>query len=415
MPKPRFYLKKPHQSGETLIICRYFAKPRLLVISTGCKIEPRHWNPKEQRARKGAPDAEQLNAILERFAAEVTSAVLKLKADKKPITPENLRSILENKDLSHTPGKEIIPYILKTFQDRKSASVYTNLSNQVNAFTRRNRRGRTFEEIDSLWFRDFQKFLLSQDLANSYCARLLTALKTVVKSAVLDKATQNAEILLSPIGVTSEPAGGIVLTIEEVEALSRATFDTERLSAARDCFVCACLTGLRHSDWSKLTLEPGSLVKTGGREFVQVATQKTGVIVHVPLFPIVRKILERNGGRLHVITDQRANDYIKEMAEKAGFTDTITWIDRRGGTAKHHTSARFELFSTHTGRRTFVSACRAVGMPDNLISEMTGHSKRRSMTDVYDRRNFEQKAENLAPYLQKMESAFPSDMDFRFM
>ncbi len=408
MPKPRFYLKQPHSEAPTLIYLKYFAKPRLLTLSTGCKVHPRDWNEKTQRPRKSHPDAAELGTVLDRIETTVTSAVMRLKADGRPITVEALRRILEGENVTAKAGSDIIPYILENFKDRKSASVYTNLSANITAFTRRNKRGRTFEEIDSVWFRDFQKFLISQDHANTYAARLLTALKTVVKTAALDKVTRNTEILLSPIGITAEPAGGIVLTLEDVLHLANFPLEGDRLKDIRDCFVCACLTGLRHSDWGKLTLEPSSLIQAAGREFIQVATQKTSVIVHVPLFEPVKQILQRNGGRLRIISDQKANDYIKEMAKAAGFTDKVKWIDRRGGTAKHHELERWELMTTHTGRRTFISACRASGMPDNLIAEMTGHSKRKTMTDVYDRRNFEQKAAQMEPYLRQMESVFPS-------
>ena len=62
------------------------------------------------------------------------------------------------------------------------------------------------------------------------------------------------------------------------------------------------------------------------------------------------------------------------------------------------------MMGTHTARRTFNSAARAVCMPDGLIGEMTGHSKKKNMADIYDRRKFEAKAEQMEPYLQKMET-----------
>ncbi len=406
MPEVRFYIKKEDDSQKrALITAKYFCKPRIFSMSTGVKILPRDWNPTKQRARKTATGSSDINAILDRIEDSIHAAVLKLKAGKKPVSPESIRGVLEGENLTSEPGKDVVEYIIANFKNKVT---YSNLAHQIQAFTRRTRRGRSFEDIDTRWYRDFEKFLLSQELANSYAARLLTALKSTVKCAVMDRVTLHNEIFGMRSGISSETSGKMPLTFDEVNAFYRYDPGEPHLVEIRDCLVAACLTGLRYSDWSKLLLS--NMVTIGRREFIEVFTQKTATFVHIPLIGPTKSILEKYGGRLPVQDKHRTNRYLKIMAQKAGFVSSVQRIDRRGGTAGLITKDRWTLFSTHVGRVTFNSACRGVGMPDHLIQELTGHKGRqRTMTDHYDRRNFEAKAEAMEPYLRKMEMSFPGD------
>lgn len=412
MPKTRFYLKAEiNRDGEALIYARFFVRPRNLTLSTGESIKPAHWNENTQRARKNAPDAESLNTILDNIAADIEAAAKKLKAEKKPVTRESIRAAIEKTGTGKNQAQEIAAYavFIASTKDANSAKSYNTLAAQVNDFTRSTRRGKTFEELDTVWFRDFRQFLLDKKLASSTVSKMLSVLKTVTKHAILYEVTANAKILLHPIEVGTQGATAISLSLEEIKAFADAPLTDTRLEKVRDCFVCACLTGLRISDWGKLTTDPAHVVTAAGREYCRIHTQKTGVVVHVPLFPIVQTILTKYGGRLPIITEQKTNIFLKDAAQVAGFTDTITKSIQSGKNSSSEQLPRFAMFSAHTARRSFVTVCRALGVPDNLIGEITGHSKKRSVTDIYDKAGFEQKAERLEPYLRKIEAVFPSD------
>ncbi len=416
MPIPRFYYKEEkNKDGLALVYMRYYCKPRQLSLSSGIHVRPADWNEKTQRVRKSDPDADSKNQILDDLSQQVQSAALSLRAAKKPLTPESLRAVIEKTGTSTQGGKDVADFAANEFTDKGSANVYTNLAAQILTFTRSTRRGRTFEEIDPAWFRDFRAFLVKQKLSDSYTARTLGALKTVIKRAALYGYTSNTSALLMPIEVSTETSSAVIFTLTEINQLLTVELYDPELERVRDCFVCACLTGLRHSDWHKLTLEASSIIDANGRKFCRIATEKTGVFVHSPLFAPVVAILKKYGGKLPVDAPAKTRTALREVCELAGFTDTVTKYTRRGMTQQSHNSPRFEQVGTHTGRRSFISACRGVGMPDNLIGEMSGHNKSKSMADLYDRRAFEQKAEQMEPYLQKIEGEFPSTYNIRFI
>lgn len=403
MPIARFYIKEKNRDGVCLIFLRFYCKPRQLTLSTGCHVRPADWNEKTQRVRKTDPNADSINAVIDGIAEDVTSAEKKLKAAKKAVTPEAVRAMVE-KSPENRANADVAAFACTHFDDVKSKKVYDNLAGNIETFTRSTRRGRTFEELTPVWFSDFRKYMFGRSLSDIYVARMLKALKTVVKKAALYGYTSNTSILIAPLEVEATGASAVILTLEEIKAFALAPLKNASLAAVRDCFVCAALTGLRHSDWGKLTTDPAHVVTVQGRKFCRVVTQKTGVVVHVPLFDLTEKILIRHGGKLPVISDQKTNAYLKEAARLAGFTEATIKHSSKGKQQQTETFERCEMMGTHTARRTFNSAARAVGMPDNLIGEMTGHSKKKNMADLYDRRKFEAKAEQMEPYLQKMET-----------
>ena len=72
---------------------------------------------------------------------------------------------------------------------------------------------------------------------------------------------------------------------------------------------------------------------------------------------------------LPVISNQRMNDYLKELAEMAGI-DEVT--------------PKYALLSTHAGRRTFICNALSLGIPANVVMKWTGHSDYKAMKPYID-------------------------------
>lgn len=413
MPEVRFYLKKEqNKAGRCLIICKYYAG-ELLTISTQCRIEPEHWNPKTQRPRKSCPERDDLNKVLDRFKAQIRAADSKLRGGGKTPTPARIREELEAAGQTTAKGTEVAAYIIS--QARFKKPVYQSLLSHIQKFTRSTKRGKTFDEINAKWYRAFEEFLEKGDYKDNYIGQLLNALKAVVRQAVGEGLTDNAAILFIRGTFTMSTEGKIPLTLEEVIQFSAIPTADDEAARIRDAFVVACLTGLRNGDWDKLDLQ--NTINVGGRDFVQVFNSKTQHFIHTPLFSLTRQLLQKYGGKIKTPHRDKVNVVLKEMARQAGYTADVQRVVRRAKDVEVVNVPRWKLFSTHVGRATLNSALRATGMPDHLIQEITGHNSgsKKSMTDHYDRRAFEQKAAQMEPYLQQLESVFPSDIVLRFL
>ncbi len=180
----------------------------------------------------------------------------------------------------------------------------------------------------------------------------------------------------SPTNKTNDP----YLKEEEINLIYNQVFEQDYLDNARDWFIVGLRTGLRISDFLKLTTEN---IEDG---FIFKKTLKTDYPVIIPIHEQVENILaKRNGAFPRSISDQKFNDYIKIICEKAGFTEVVDGakltkvIVKENGKKKtlHRKQVgkfpKHELISSHICRRSF--ATNLYGKIDTLtIMKITGHS-----------------------------------------
>jgi integrase len=96
--------------------------------------------------------------------------------------------------------------------------------------------------------------------------------------------------------------------------------------------------------------------------------------VTVPLRPeaviVVEQLLT---GKVRAITNQKLNNYLKELGQLAGIDAPVEVIRFRGGVRESTTVAKWERLGCHTGRRTFVTLSLERGLRPETIMKVTGH------------------------------------------
>jgi integrase len=161
------------------------------------------------------------------------------------------------------------------------------------------------------------------------------------------------------------------LSNEEIKALLKHDFsDSERLDNARDLFVIALRTGLRISDISKLSTN--NLLENS----INITTTKTNQNLHIPIHPEVKDIIAKRNGELpNIISDQKFNKYIKEVSRLVGIkTKTFgSKIDEETKRKKEDFYEKWELITSHTGRRSLATNLYLDGIDHRLIMSATGH------------------------------------------
>lgn len=141
-----------------------------------------------------------------------------------------------------------------------------------------------------------------------------------------------ADIKINPFGSFKFRTTKVVrevLSQEEIDAIYKKEFLTERLSQVRDIFIFMCYTGLSYIDAARLTEDS---VKTAfdGHQWIMIQRQKTNVPSNIRLLEIPMEIIEKytglqnNGKIFPVCSNQKMNEYLKEIAAICGITKTIT-------------------------------------------------------------------------------------------
>ena len=85
------------------------------------------------------------------------------------------------------------------------------------------------------------------------------------------------------------------------------------------------------------------------------------------------------GKALPVISNQRMNNYLKEMGMACELNELITITRYKGTRRFDKTYKKWELLTTHCGRRTFVCNAIMLGVPADIVMKWTGHSDYDSM------------------------------------
>jgi integrase len=157
------------------------------------------------------------------------------------------------------------------------------------------------------------------------------------------------------------------------------------LDRVKDVFLFLCFSGIRHSDVYKL--QKSDVYK----DYISVVTQKTTDSLTIELNNYSRAILDKyknvelpKDKALPVISLQKMNSYLKELAELAELDAPWKTVYFKGVERYEEINPKYSLLSTHAGRRTFVVNSLALGISPAVILKWTGHSDFKSMKPYID-------------------------------
>ena len=157
------------------------------------------------------------------------------------------------------------------------------------------------------------------------------------------------------------------------------------LAKARDLFCFCAFTSLRYSDMAALKRTD----ITG--DSIIITTQKTNDRLEIPLNKYSRAILDNYAGlndprglALPVISNQKMNDYLKDLCELCDFREAVSKVYYKGGQRIEETREKWELVGTHAARRTFICYALTKGIPPQIVMKWTGHSDYKAMKPYID-------------------------------
>lgn len=115
-------------------------------------------------------------------------------------------------------------------------------------------------------------------------------------------------------------------------------------------------------------------------------TQKTSDGLKIELNRHAQAIIDKYHGKrfrgdraLPVISNQKMNDYLKELGRMAGIDTPTRVVYFRGEQRFDEYHPKWELLTTHCARRTFVVTALQLGIPVEVIIRWTGHSSYEAM------------------------------------
>lgn len=246
----------------------------------------------------------------------------------------------------------------------------------------------TFEGLNEKKLTNYVSFLLkNKDLRNTTVKKDLKFLKWFLRWAMKKGYNNNNAFEdFNPKLKTAERKV-IFLSWDELMYLNdfEVPLEKQYLARVRDVFCFCCFTSLRYSDAYNLKR---SDVK---ENHIEVTTIKTTDNLSIDLNKYSKAILNKykdihfeNDKVLPVISNQKMNDYLKELGELAGFNESIRITYYKGNKRIDETIPKYKLLSTHGGRRTFICNALSMGIPPQTVMKWTGHSDYKAMKPYID-------------------------------
>jgi len=171
----------------------------------------------------------------------------------------------------------------------------------------------------------------------------------------------------------------VALKREDLEKLMNHNFKQKHLERVRDVFVFACVTGLRFGELSLVK-------KSSVFEDTLFLKEEKGAEKDartIPLNDLAMYLLRKYNFKLPLITNQRQNEYVKDVFKAAGYKYNVEKEVTRGKEVLRETMPFYKRVSTHTARRTFITMLKRDGKSDKLISKITGHRDLKTLNQYY--------------------------------
>ena len=345
--KVLFYLKKnePKKNGHVTIMIRVTVDGSNTQFSSKLDLHPDDWDVSKGQAKTGkgySTKNSALNRLLETIKSELTVHYNRLMNVKGYALPEQIRNAflgLEEKE------KTLISYFSQfndqykqkvgTTVTQKTYSRYELTKQRLTDFMREKYRVSDLQvrELNTVFIENFYLYL-----RNTCAISNNTAMKFVQRfRTVLNYARNTGLDFIDPFAnykFNFERVDRGYLEQAEIDKIYNREFTSKRLEQVRDMFIFSCYTGLSYIDLCNL--KPDN-IKTGfdGKLWIMTKREKTGIDSNIPLLEIPRRLLAKYEGQLKdgkllpVISNQKMNDYLDEIAVLCKIDKHITFHQAR--------------------------------------------------------------------------------------
>lgn len=384
-----YKLKEPKSEKETLIYFRsYFLNEnKNFIYSTGEKINPSEWDfdnrqPNDLNGRtKRAENHRSIKKQLDRYSSFFTEIVNRYKNINEDLTLDILRQRF-NEEFKKIQSKDDFFRIYDEFIEEKENDFSGNaISNStlkrykcnktlLEDFEKKAKHKLSLGKFDDKTFNKFLKFCVeNREHSANTVHRNIGLLKTFLLWAFNKKYSFNNSFVnfkKPPKFRTDE----IALNIEQVEEIYAHDFSkNKKFERVRDLFVFGCVTGMRFGNYSTISKNDVQ------GDFIRVIDLKSkSKNLSIPLNNISKSILEKYEYQLPNISNQKMNEYIKEVFKELKFTDEIKKTMKYGDQLVEINSEFYKRISSHTARRSFITIMKNKRVPDKVIMSYTGHT-----------------------------------------
>ena len=367
-----FYIKraKINVDGVCPIYTRVTINSKRFEFSTNKFISPDKWSTEGAKVKGNSEDARSINNQLDIIKNQIMDAEKRLYKKEIQINSENLRNELfgikererllipifteHNRKIKELVGSEYAPGTLERYETSlKHTKDFLQWKYRVSDID--------IEKIDHAFITEYEFYLRTErKCANNTAVKYIKNFHKIINICLA-----NGWLTKDPFANYKSKVKEVIrefLTEQEIQSLMEKEFVSERLELVRDIFVFSCFTGLAYIDVKQLT--PDNIVLgIDGDKWINKNRQKTDTNSKIPLLPTAQYIMDKysdypvnknKGTILPILSNQKMNSYLKEIATVCGINKELTF---------------------HIARHTFATTVTlSNGVPIETVSKMLGHT-----------------------------------------
>ena len=358
-----------NKDGKTSIYLRITVNGKRCEISIKRKIDPTKWNSISGKLNGNSEEAYQLNKYMNSISAKLYKIQEKFVIEDKPFTA----LMIKNKFLNKEDTRKTILQIFSEHNNQikklvsKSYSSgcynrYVRTSKHLHSYIQKeyNMNDIFVQEVDLKFINGFEYYLKNKDIGNqNTITKYLTNLKKIIRIAYA-----NDWISKDPFfhwKAKWEIVERDFLSEIDIQKMIKKEINIPRLDLVKDIFIFCCYTGLAYVDVKKLS-NNNIIIGIDGERWIKTKRTKTNTRSNIPILPTAEAILNKykehhdiidNERVLPVLSNQKMNAYLKEIADLCGINKNLTF---------------------HLARHTFATTVTLTnGVPIESVSKMLGH------------------------------------------
>ncbi|MBC8112587.1 MAG: site-specific integrase [Verrucomicrobia bacterium] len=369
---------KANAQGEIPIYLKIIVGSKPVEIATKQYVTPIVWSSEKNRVKGNTEAARTVNAYLDNLKTRLQKIFNTLQEKGETITAEKIKNLYLGKTVRQKTLVEVFQYHNEKMRVQVGTGFatttykkYITTLHHIEAFMKYQYKvsDMVLSELNHEFITQFEFWCKTvQGCNHNSTMKYIISLRKIIRLAIdNDWLTKNP---FTRFKVTHKESKREALTGEEMQRMITKEFSISRLEQIRDVFIFCCYTGLAYADVEKLT--PQQISRgIDGKYWIFTDRTKTGTASNIPLLSPALALIEKyknhpqaiSKGRIFpVLTNQKMNAYLKEIADLCSITKNLT---------------------THLARHTFATTITLTnGVPIETVSSMLGH-KNMKTTQIY--------------------------------
>lgn len=357
------------KNGNAPIYARITVNGKRSEFSIKRKVLLTKWNSEAGKMRGTTSDVRELNKYMTSIRTKLNKIQEQLSEKNASVTAQKIKNIYLGKDIKHK-------MLLEIFQEHNdkvdkligkdfaagTAERYKTARKHVKDYISKeyNVKDIPVKDVDHTFITGFEYYLkTTRNCAHNTAIKYITNFKKIIRIAYANDWINKDPFIhwKAKLKIVDRE----FLTEKELQKLVEKEFGIHRLNQVKDIFVFCCFTGLAYADVKKLSQNDIVLGITGER-WIKTKRSKTDTRSNIPILSIPEALLEKYAESpdfsdsellLPVLSNQKMNAYLKEIADLCGINKNLTF---------------------HLARHTFATTVTLTnGVPIESVSKMLGH------------------------------------------